>query len=142
MRPQSIIRFEQFYLGGTAITIVVQVLNMLRLFGPIRTEELAFATLLIILAIGYGLAFLFWYLIARRASNIAKWVLVILTVLGLFGNVPLMIAQPQTEFAYTAVMALILVLQLIAMVYLFRRDAVEWLRSRGQHGVVDVSAFN
>lgn len=142
MRPQSIIRFEQFYLGGTAITVIVQVLNLAGLFGPVRAEELSFSTLLIVLAIGYGLAFLFWYLIARRASNIAKWVLVILTGFGLVGNVPLLVTEMRSDLGYTLVMALILVLQVVSMVYLFRRDAAEWLRSRGQVGVIDVTTFN
>lgn len=142
MRPQSIIRFEQFYLGGTAITLVVQVLNFFGLFGPARADEMGVTTLLIILAISYGLSFLMWYLIAHRASNITKWVLVIITVLGMLGTVPLLFAQGQSDLPYTLALLLIFALQLVAMAQLFRRDAVEWLRSRGQAGVIDVTTFN
>lgn len=142
MRPQSIIRFEQLYLGSTLITLVVQVLNFLALFGPVRTEEAGLITLLIVLALTYGLAFLFWYLIARRASNIAKWILVVISVLGAISTVPLLLAEAQADPAYALVMALVFVLQLVGIAYLFRRDAAEWLRSRGEVGVIDVTTFN
>ena len=81
-------------------------------------------------------------LIARRASNITKWVLVVITVLGVIGTVPLLIAQGQSNLGYSLIVSLVFVLQLIAIAYLFRRDAAEWLKSRGQHGVVDLTAFN
>lgn len=142
LRPPSIIRFEQFYLGATAITVVLQMLNFAGLVGPDRSEALGTAGMLIVLAMSYGMTFLFWYLIARRASNITKWVLVVITVLGVIGTVPLLIAQGQSNLGYSLIVSLVFVLQLIAIAYLFRRDAAEWLKSRGQHGIVDLTAFN
>lgn len=142
MRPQSIIRFEQFYLGSTAITVVMEVLNTLGLFGPVESEDLGPYVMPILLVISYGLVLVFWYLIAHRASNIAKWILVVLTVVGLLGTTMLLATYAQTYPAYTLASALVLLLQLVSIVYLFRRDAVEWLRSRGQVGVIDITTFN
>jgi hypothetical protein len=36
----------------------------------------------------------------------------------------------------------VLLLKIASVIFLFRRDAVEWLRSRGQAGVIDVTTFN
>lgn len=142
MRPQSIIRFEQFYLTSTALTIVLQVLNFTGLLGPDALKGPQSAFVLTLVAIGYALAFVIWFLIARRASNIAKWFFVVITLLGLIGTVPTLSTLFLTDLAYALFFALVTVLNVIAMLFLFRRDAVEWLRSRGQQGVVDIATFN
>lgn len=142
MRPDSIIRFEQFYLASTGLTIVLQLLNFAGLIGPETLKAGETGLMLTFVAISYALAFVLWYLIARRASNVAKWVFVVITVLGLIGTVPTVLLLLSTDRAYAMLFLLVTLLNLIAMVFLFRRDAVEWLRSRGRQGVIDVTTFN
>lgn len=142
MRPQSIIRFEQFYVASTVLTMVLQLLNFGGLLGPDPLKGPEAQLVLILVAVGYGFAFAIWYLIARRASNIAKWFFVAITLLGLIGTVPMLSSLLSTDLAYALFFALVTMLNLVAMVFLFRHDAVEWLRSRGQAGAVDIATFN
>ena len=77
-----------------------------------------------VMAISLLIPLLLWFLIARRASNIAKWVLVIFTVPGLF-FLPSSAEQMSTSaFVLTWVLTAI---QLAAISFLFKRDAREWL---------------
>lgn len=142
LRPQSIIRFEQFYLASTALTILLQLLNFAGLIGPDALKETNSELVLVLVAISYALAFVIWFLIARRASNIAKWFFVVITLLGLIGTVPMLAALLSTDVAYALCFAVVTVLNLIALAFLFRRDAAQWLRSRGQVGVIDITTFN
>lgn len=142
MRPRSIIRFEQFYLTSTVLTIVLQLLNFGGLLGPDTLKGNETQVVLILVGIGYVFSFVVWYLIARRASNIAKWFFVVITVLALIGTLPMLPTLLSTDLAYALLFALVTVLNLAAMVFLFRHDAVEWLRSRGRVGVVDIATFN
>ena len=140
MRPLSITRFEQLYLGSTAI-------GMINLIGSWSRLTAAGGPMVMLgLAIGVGLGGLmvlaFWYLIARRASNIAKWVLVVLTVLGLISTVTRGGRFVELGMVYTVLLVLTNLTQIVAIAFLFRRDAAEWLRSRGQVGVIDVTTFN
>ncbi len=43
---------------------------------------------------------------------------------------------------YLLLTTLVTLLQFVAVVFLFRRDAADWLRSKGQNQMVDVSTFN
>ena len=142
MRPQSIIRFEQFYLASTALTLIAQMFNAMGLIGPVSKDQLGPYFLPILFVISYGLAFLFWFLIAHRASNVAKWILVVLTGISVAFAVPALAMLTQEYPVYVLVTGLLVLLDLIAMVYLFRRDAVEWLKSRGQQAPIDVTTFN
>jgi hypothetical protein len=142
LRPQSIIRFEQFYVAICLITVLEQILTFLGLSGPDEARDLSPVVVGFIVAVTYGILFLFWYLIVWRASNVAKWVLVVMTGLGLLGTIPIITTQAVSHPLYAGFTAVITGLQLIAIVFLFRRDAAEWLRSRGQIGVIDISAFD
>jgi hypothetical protein len=77
-------------------------------------------------AIWLALFLLLWFLIARKASNIAKWILVILSVLGALLFMPALAGQWNLTLllsvAYYA-------LELAAVACLFRADAVAWLKS-------------
>ncbi|MBX9663347.1 hypothetical protein [Novosphingobium sp.] len=142
MRPHSIIRFEQLYLGGTAISLLTQLLNVAGLLGRTDNDAISPFALLLILGLGYGLTFLFWYLIARRASNLAKWVLVVITALSLVGTVPLVGMLVLSSPLEALLTVLVTLLQVVAVVFLFRPDAARWLRSKGQDQFVDISTFN
>jgi hypothetical protein len=84
---------------------------------------------------------LFWFLIARRASNTAKWILVTLTAIGLLSILswPGLLATYGT--AYIALVALTTALNFASVALLFRGDAVRWLKSKGTVAPVDATVF-
>ena len=70
-----------------------------------------------------------WHLIAHRASNAAKWILVVFTVIGV------LLALPGLAGPWNSTLALSLMvyaLEVLAVVYLFRPDARAWLDGKGQ----------
>ncbi|MBI1404028.1 MAG: hypothetical protein GC147_12550 [Porphyrobacter sp.] len=75
------------------------------------------------LALVYAVALLLWFLTARRASNIARWILTLLTALG-----ALSVALSSGKVASAQSLATLLgtALQIGAIVCLFRRDARAW----------------
>lgn len=85
MRPQSIIRFERLYLSAFVIGLLSTFQNW-----EVRQrmmEQGAGGTNLAWLgpaasAIGVVIALSLWYFVARRASVIAKWIVVVLAAWG------------------------------------------------------------
>lgn len=79
---------------------------------------LAFAT------ISVGL----WYGIARRRSNVVRWIYAIWMGLGVVSTA-LSLLDPQTQFDVTLTFTLIsTVLTAASIVCLFRNDAAAWLK--------------
>ena len=144
MRPQSIINFERLYLGSLALGILNYFLSYDEMMAQLQADpavaEMGFASSGFILgtaAVGWGISLLFWFFIARRASNIAKWVLVIITALGLL----FLPSSLSTVGAVTLVFTLIItVVQLAAIALLFRADAKRWLEGKG-NVADDVNTF-
>ena len=110
MRPASIIWFERLFLLGLALGLVNGMIQFDTALAQIESDpklaQLGWGTgfVVTVMAISLLIPLLLWFLIARRASNIAKWVLVIFTVPGLF-------FLPSSA----------------AISFLFKRDAREWL---------------
>ena len=135
MRPQSIVMFERLFLasqvlGAAGVVLSYQKLTDLAANDPgMRQLGLGSGFLLGIVIASYAVYMLLWYLIARGASNAAKWILVVFTVLGV------LFALPGLAGAWDSTSALSLVvyaLEVLAVVYLFRPDAKEWLAGKGQ----------
>jgi hypothetical protein len=93
-------------------------------------------------ALAWGMTLLLWYFIAHLASNAAKWVLVVLITPGVVVAVPNLAPLIETAPRFVVMGTVVLLLKIASVIFLFRRDAVEWLRSRGQVGVIDVTTFN
>jgi hypothetical protein len=75
-------------------------------------------------AVGYAMYLGLWYLIAHKAANWAKWVLVVFVALGLTS----LRAAFSGSWGLTSVLNLVVYgLELAAIVYLFRADAKAWL---------------
>ncbi|MBY0305949.1 MAG: hypothetical protein K2W86_12475 [Sphingomonas sp.] len=128
-RPVSIVRFEQFYLGSTAITIMSAVGNYL--FNP--AIGVVFALLgfgLVALMTGFSIliGLLLCYAAGRRRSVVAKWLITLFFLLGLTGVVSgtighrLALVTP-IQFVVTIINYS---LQLFAVICLFRKDARAW----------------
>ena len=131
MRPQSIVRFELAYLGSVVLWLVNLALGWKARLGTLESNpafagnpqmaELAQTMMIGTTVVMLVLWLLLWYFTARRASEVAKWVIV-----ALFG-------LPFTLMSYPVVGALSTVLSLAAFALtaysvwlLFRPDARAW----------------
>jgi hypothetical protein len=131
MRPQSVLMFERLFLASLAGSLLGFVLTYDEIMGALANDPalreigLGSGFILGVTAGGYALYLLLWYLIAYRASNVAKWILVVFTVIGVLAMVP-SLAGPwgAMQLLSLAVCAL----EVAAVVYLFRADAVAWLK--------------
>lgn len=144
MRPASIINFERFYLGAMALGLVNSAMSWSQTQELMNSPEVAAAGLgsgflFTTMAIGLIIPLLLWYFIARRGSNIAKWILVVLFGLGLIGFL-MSFANPLMPGGLAMILGIAgMALQAYAVYLLFQADAVAWLTGAGP---VDPDAFN
>lgn len=134
MRPDSIIKFERFYLGALAVGVVNAALGWgatqeyMAKDPAVAAAGLGSGFLISTMVIGFAIPLLLWYFIAKRGSNIAKWILVALFAFGLLGLVFSFNQTLAIHGAMGLVFGLIaFVLQAAAVFMLFKPDAVEWL---------------
>lgn len=134
MRPASITMFDRLYLGGLALGLVNFVVSYDTTMAQIAADP-ALSTfgglpfLLGTMAISYTISLLFWYFIARRASNVAKWILVVLTAIGAL-SLPLSLTQMGT--AQLILTLVVFGMQVVAVWFLFRPDAKAWFTPGAQ----------
>jgi len=133
MRPSSIVMFDRLFLASLAVSLVSLALN----YGVIAqqfagTPEMAAIGVGVgffagILAVSYAISLLLWFLVAHKASNVAKWILVVLAAISLI-SLPGMLGGP---WDLTAILGLAsYVLEIAALGFLFRDDARAWLRGQ------------
>ncbi|WP_296717666.1 hypothetical protein [Erythrobacter sp.] len=134
MRPASITMFDRLFLGGLALGLVNTAIaynsTMEQLQADPAVAELGLATPGFFIgsaAFGYGISLLLWFLISRKANNVAKWILTVLTVIGAL-MVPLSLGELDLFASIVTVIAT--VLQVAAVWMLFRPDAKSWF----EHG--------
>lgn len=134
-RPQSILWFERTYLGSVALGLLNSALNW-----SLVEEQLAAtpnSALLpswfvpVTMAISIGINLLLWYFIARRGSVVAKWILVVLFAIGILGVVSMAVGGT-TPPTFNVVAVIALVLQVVAVVMLFRPDTKPWFGGNKQ----------
>lgn len=147
MRPQSIQLFEKVYLGAIAIGLVNTVLSWSQVDAMLADPRMQAAglgtgTLVFGLIVGILVPLLLWYFIARRASNIAKWIYVVLTALSVFGFLSALANPMVPKGLVTVLGALATGLQVYGAWLLFRPDAAAWLDSKGAEGPGDPKTFD
>ncbi len=123
MRPESIKKFDILYLASILVGMIGTVMN----FGSIEAQAagtmMTPTVLWVITGITYALTFLLWYLISRRASNIAKWILVVLTLIGLI-SLPSIFVGPFSLNKFIGLASTIL--NVAGVIFLFKPDARAW----------------
>jgi len=135
MRPESVITFERLFLLSLAIsagTIVVGFDAMMRavLNDPgVQQLGLGSGVIIGVIAASYAVYLLLWWLIARRASNVAKWILVVFVALGLI-SLPTTLGGPISVLLVLNLA--VYALEVAALVFLFRADAKAWFRGEPQ----------
>lgn len=130
MRPASIIRFEQLYLASIALAAVNSALLLSPAAGYAPPGEAS--GLIGFVATSLAVSLLLWFFAARRASRIAKWLMVALFVLGAAGLPAILSAGPLDIPAVLTVVTW--GLQAAAIWMLFRPDAAAWFKGRGREG--------
>ena len=126
MRPKSIVNFDYAYLGSLLVGLINTAVTWQDTTAQVSVQR-AMATIgawypFAVFAVAFGISLLLWYFTSRRASLIAKWILVVLTAIG----VVLTGMSLVTAFTTTSSSLLIIAsvaLQIWAMVLLFRPDA-------------------
>lgn len=145
MRPRSIVLFDWLYLGSLLGSLLSAPLSYSKL-GEMSDSDPALAAMagsigtffFVSMGIALGISLLLWFFVSRKASNIAKWILVAFTAIGVVGLVP-SLQEPMfggTQLAITIVLTL---LQVVAAALLFRPDAREWFEGKPP---VDPDVFN
>ena len=132
MRPNSIVLFERLFLGSLAVSAVASVIAYDSVLAEVNSDP-AMAQLGLgggfvagMLALSLAIYLGLWFLIARKASNVAKWVLVVFAAIGMVS-----LAASLSSFRPDLGSLLGLAsygLEIAAIVYLFRSDAVAWLK--------------
>lgn len=136
MRPTSIIRFEQAYLGSILVWGLNAALGWKKQTAAIEAgfaaapEMLPFgqAMLLGFTLFALLVSLLLWYFTARKASEVTKWIIVAFFALSAVG-LPFTLANfEMTGIVPVALNLLTFVLNAVAVVMLFRADARAWFR--------------
>lgn len=135
IRPTSIVWFERLFVASILLSVVRASINWIENFtsGDFNLEGWTNFTTMMMLAtlISFTIEIGLWYFIARRASNIAKWVLIAKTSLGLavisWTLTPLLQSNLATLIGFTLFIHLFIIL---SIVFLFRRDARGWFREK------------
>lgn len=145
-RPTSIIWFERLFGASIFLAALRALVGWSEKFsdgdfetgGSTGATVLLMLTTLFIFAIDMGL----WYFIARRASKIAKWILLGKTSIGLaviMWTFPWLL---RTDLVILIVPTLLLnFLVILSIMFLFRRDARSWFHEKSivQSDAVDLA---
>ncbi len=130
-RPPSIVRFERLYLASFVVSLLGWAFSWQSTADRLAVDPKTapFGWLLpLALLLSCAITLLLWYLVARRASAAAKWVVTILTALAAVRfvinlNVVFRGPVPMTALLLSAA---ILALGLAATWQLFHADARAW----------------
>ena len=135
MRPKSIVMFERLFLGSLVLGALNVLLSYQDAAAQVANDRgaqqlgLGSGFFIGVTAGSFAVYLLLWFLIARQASSVAKWVLTVCVALGV------LFALPALTGSWNVTLALSLVihaLEILALVYLFRPDATAWLGGAGQ----------
>jgi hypothetical protein len=130
MRPASITIFDRLFLGSLVLGLVNAFLSYDATIAQLEADpavaDIGLAGpgfVIATMGFGFGISLLLWFLISRKAVGVAKWVLVVLTVIGLLGMPMALAGAPLLQAATSLGLT---VMQLAAIWFLFRPDAKAW----------------
>jgi uncharacterized membrane protein len=145
-RPASIVLFEKLYIAVIVIGVIGVALSWNSLSAMAETQpgvpgSVGSGILIGALIFGFLVPLLLLYFIARRASNIAKWIFVILTAFSVYSFIATLSNPMVPKGLLLAVNVLSLILTLYCAWLLFKPDAKAWLESKGADGPADPTTF-
>lgn len=129
MRPKSIVTFERLALLAVVVAILVTALTWNGNAAAYRRSGYGPEILWLMTAAEFAIGLLLIFLISRKGNGIAKWILVILTALGVI-ELGLGIGD-RLGGGWVGIAEIAKMLLLVAAVsFLFRADAKPWFRRR------------
>ena len=133
MRPNSILIFEKLYLATLILGLINSVLNWGNASQILETDpnvtQLGSGFLVLTIAGGFLISLLLWYLTARKASSVAKWIITVFFGLGLLALPMSLGSLPSLNLAISGIA---LIMQGYAVYLVFRPDAKQWFSSKGK----------
>lgn len=129
MKPESIRKFDLFFLASLALSTVGFVLGydgvVRRLETQGSTQGLAMGPgwAIGLFVVSIAISLLLWWLVSRKRVAIAKWIITLLFVVGLFG-LPGSLTAPFTLLKIVGLLSLIA--QAVAIYYLFQPASKAW----------------
>ena len=143
MKPKSIRRFDLFYLGYVALSLIGSFIS----YGAMVTEmgrrtaaagmQLGSGTVIATMVLATVVSLLLWFLVSRKAVALAKWIIVVLFVIGLLSAFGLLGTPGFVSGAWTllkTISAVTLLLEAAAVFYLFQPDAKAWFAGSAPPG--------
>jgi len=138
MRPQSIVRFRQLYIAKITLGVIATLVGLsgVRHVPPGMETALssseAITALLLGLVLGLAMQLLLLHLVANRASDVARWI-VVLFFLCECGGLGFAMWKGSFFTLASAPVSLASFLASAACVWLlFRRDSARWFRGEGR----------
>ncbi len=142
MKPESIRRFDLFFLASLALLAVGFFIGFDAAVESIRAQTAAKGLqvgggfTIGLFAVVMAINLLLWFLVSRKGVSIAKWLLVVLLIIDLFG-LPSLLGGGLT--ATKMVSLLRMALEVVAIAFLFKADAKLWFSGPpaedGQSGI-------
>lgn len=143
-RPKSIVAFERAFWTSFAVGLFGGILSWNDVLAVYQREPsiaaMGFGSGLLIAMWGTSFAFqlFFWYLIARKRSNVVRWVYVVLAGIGIISTLATMNDQAMPGGVSKIFSLASSAVTVLAIFFLFRPDASDWLTKK-QH--VDPGTF-
>jgi hypothetical protein len=145
MRPRAIVLFERLYLSGVVLGAAAglwSVLHIDRMLPP-GTPPGMMASMPLITGFSLigsvAINLLLWFFIARRGATVAKWILIVLFVIGLFGSMRMVIGiRVQVPALMRIEAAIRLLLDAVCVWLLFRPDARLWFKGERPSDLHDI----
>lgn len=135
-RPPSIILFERLLWTSFAISVVTTYLAWNDMMAEIERgaagmrSSTAIGITVFIFAVTLAILAALWYAIARRGSNVAKWIYVVLVALGTLQTIASLFEPNSLSTMWLGATLLATALSVGSAAVLFRADAVAWLAGK------------
>ena len=135
-RPPSIILFERLLWTSFAISVVTTYLAWNDMMAEIERgaagirSSTAIGITMFIFAVTLAILAALWYAIARRGSNVAKWIYVVLVALGTLQTIASLFEPNSLSTMWLGATLLATALSVGSAAVLFRADAVAWLAGK------------
>lgn len=140
MRPDSIKKFDLFYLGSIALgainvlinrgAMAEQFKNELARQGDETGQMLSGSEGAVVIGgviLGTLISLLLWFLVSRQKISLVRWIIAALTAYSLL-SLPALIGALPSLMAMVSLLGIIL--QIVAVYYVFQTESTVWLRGK------------
>lgn len=131
MRPRSIVSFERVVLLMIVIGLADAVLNWEILNAELARQGIGEGVAGAAYGVSVVISLLLLWLIARRRSNVARWIYVVLCVASLAVALPAIGALSRLPMSALLIEAAQWLLAILSVFLLFARDARAWFARSG-----------